>query len=192
MENSGQERESDGKALRAFAGGDSDAFRLIFDRYEDRVKTYLYCYFKLSDLAEDLTQETFLRLMRFARRNRNVWPEHDPVEGLLMYIAARAAADEFRKITRRLEADSTYAIFPRDQPSWKEAADSLSSIDIDVQRALAALPESLREVARLFYLEGYRGEAVAVMTGLSMPATWSRLFRSRKLLTIDLQGYERS
>src|SRR5258708_10121047 len=125
MENPDQERESDGKVLRAFVGGDRDAFRLIFDRYEDRVKTYLARYFKLSHRAEDVTQETFLRFMRLVKRNWNVWPEDESVEPLLMFIAARAAADEFRKERMRLDADTTHAIFPRDEPSWKEAAASL-------------------------------------------------------------------
>lgn len=192
MQSSDEERESDGKVLRAFAGGDNEAFRVIFDRYEDRVRTYMACYFKLSHHAEDITQETFLRFMRFVKRKRDVWPEHRPVEGLLMFIAARAAADEFNKQLKRLEADTAHAIFARDQPAWKEAAASLSAIAVDVQRALDALPDIVREVARLFYLEGFSGEDVSEMTGLSMSAVWSRLFRARKLLTIDLQKHERS
>lgn len=151
-------------------------------RYERRVATYLKRYFKLDDLAEDITQETFLRLFLHVKRYGNVWPEGESIAPMLMLIAAHAAIDYLRNEKTRLESDTKFAIFSVEEPAWAEAAASASAIGVDVQRALAALPAGLREVARLYFLNGYTGIEVAEMTQLPLATAWTKIFRARRLL----------
>ncbi len=178
---------SDGGILRELAAGKEERFHLLVARYERRVATYLRRYFRLDHRAEDITQETFLRLFLHVKRYGNVWPEGESVAPLLMLIAAHTAIDHLRKERRRLESDTKFAIFSVEEPAWAEAAASASAIVVDVQRALAALPPDLREVARLYFLQGYSGIEVAKMTQLPLATAKTKIFRARRLLTTFLQ-----
>jgi RNA polymerase sigma-70 factor (ECF subfamily) len=61
---------SDRELMLAFKEGDSEAFVALYDRYTRPLINFFYkmCYDRA--LAEDLTQETFLRLLRFRKRYR--------------------------------------------------------------------------------------------------------------------------
>lgn len=190
MERDSKRKPSDGELLRRFLADDPhdpDAFRLIFDRYEAPVKRYLMGYFKLDHRAEDVGQETFLRLLNRVEQHPGVWPEDESIEPLIMFIAARAAVDSLRAEGRLRRMDTKFAIFSADEASWKESAASISAIGIDVQRALAALPPSLREVAELYFLEDFIGAEVAEMTHSSLDAAKKQIGRARRRLQIHLK-----
>jgi DNA-directed RNA polymerase specialized sigma24 family protein len=197
MGNEGRTESDEGKAVPSDAAliaeivaGNLDGFHLLVERYEKKVTLYLSRYFKLTDSVEDVTQETFLRLfLRITKRPR-VWPEGESILPLLMFIAARAAAEDFRKLYRLRRMDrEALAIFSRDELFWAEAAASLSLLGIDVQRALDALPPDLHETAVLYILEGHSGADVAKMTHSSLDATWIRVHRARRLMMNFLERH---
>jgi RNA polymerase sigma factor (sigma-70 family) len=189
MKNERGASPSDAEILREFAAGTKDGFHLLVARYERRVATYLKRYFKLDDRAQDITQETFLRLFLHVKRHGNVWPEGESIAPMLMLIAAHAAIDDVRSERTRLESDTKFAFFSVEEPAWAEAAASASAIGVDVQRALAALPADFREVARLYFLNGYTGIEVAERTKLPLATAWTKIYRARRLLTTRLQKY---
>ncbi|SRR5216684_4185452 len=190
MERDGKRIPSDGEILRRFLADDPDdpdAFSLIFDRYEEPVSMYLTRYFKLTHRAADVAQETFIRLYQFVERHPGVWPEDESIEPLVMFMAARAAVDYIRRERRLSVMDTKFAIFSADESSWRESDASISAIGIDVQRALAALPPSLQEVARLYFLEDLSRADVAEMTESTLDITRGKISRARHLLTRHLQ-----
>jgi RNA polymerase sigma factor (sigma-70 family) len=187
MKNERGASPSDGEILREFAAGTRDRFHLLVGRYERRVATYLKRYLTVDDRAEDITQETFLRLFLHVKRYGNVWPEGESIAPMLMLIAAHAAIDDVRKERARLQTDTKFVVFSVEEPAWAEAAASASAIGLDVQRALAALPPELREVARLYFLQGYSGIEVAEMTQLPLALAKKRIFLARRLLTAVLR-----
>ncbi len=190
MERDGKRIPSDGEILRRFLADDPDdpdAFSLIFDRYEEPVSMYLTRYFKLTHRAADVAQETFIRLYQFVERHPGVWPEDESIEPLVMFMAARAAVDYIRGERRLSVMDTKFAIFSADESSWRESDASILAIGIDVQRALAALPPSLQEVARLYFLEDLSRADVAEMTESTLDITRGKISRARHLLTRHLQ-----
>ena len=190
MERDGKRIPSDGEILRRFLADDPDdpdAFSLIFDRYEEPVSMYLTRYFKLTHRAADVAQETFIRLYQFVERHPGVWPEDESIEPLVMFMAARAAVDYIRGERRLSVMDTKFAIFSADESSWRESDASILAIGIDVQRALAALPPSLQEVARLYFLEDLSRADVAEMTESTLDITRGKISRARQLLTRHLQ-----
>lgn len=190
MERDGKRIPSDGEILRRFLADDPDdpdAFSLIFDRYEEPVSMYLTRYFKLTHRAADVAQETFIRLYQFVERHPGVWPEDESIEPLVMFMAARAAVDYIRRERRLSVMDTKFAIFSADESSWRESDASILAIGIDVQRALAALPPSLQEVARLYFLEDLSRADVAEMTESTLDITRGKISRARHLLTRHLQ-----
>jgi Sigma-70 region 2 len=128
MKNERGASPSDGEILREFAAGTRDRFHLLVGRYERRVASYLKCYSGLDDRAEDITQETFLRLFLHVKRYGNVWPEGESIAPMLMLIAAHAAIDDLRKERARLQTDTKFVVFSVEEPAWAEAAASASAI----------------------------------------------------------------
>jgi RNA polymerase sigma-70 factor (ECF subfamily) len=102
------------------------------------------------DAADDLAQETFLKAWRMA----GTWRGEGSYEGWLLRIAWRSFLSERR---RRREP-------PLDEAAQRPVAAAAPELRLDVERALAALPERERAAALLCYGEGYsHGEAAAIL-----------------------------
>ena len=80
--------------------GDADAFGELYDRYVDLVYRYVYYRVGTSQLAEDLTSETFLRALR--RITSFTWQGHD-VGAWFVTIARNLIADHYKSGRYRLE-----------------------------------------------------------------------------------------
>jgi len=180
-ESAAEERVSDAELVRRFHGDDRDAFRLISVRYKARVLTYVRRYFKAEDRAEDVVQETFFRIFRKMKRDRNVCPEGETLEPLVISITARTAIDDLRMNTRRARHE-VLALFPVADPSDEEAYTIAREIEIDFRAALATLPPTLQRDVWLYFVAGYTGSDIARMTRSTVGATKMRISRARQLL----------
>jgi RNA polymerase sigma-70 factor (ECF subfamily) len=81
-------------------GGDAEAFGELYDRYVDLVYRYIYYRVGTSQLAEDLTSETFLRALR--RISTFTWQGRD-VGAWFVTIARNLIADHYKSGRYRLE-----------------------------------------------------------------------------------------
>jgi RNA polymerase sigma-70 factor (ECF subfamily) len=75
------------------------------------------------------------------------------------------------------------------EPDIHERGDPAGTpgLGIDLERAIATLPEGAREVFVLFEVEGYRHEDIARMTGIAVGTSKAQLFRARRLLRERLE-----
>ena len=132
--------------------------------------------------AEDATQETFLRVLRYQSRLAAV---EDP-KTWLARIAWRVAVDRSKQHGRMRE-------IPMDDPEkpFAEAVASHTPADEAVhgaqlgavlERLIAALPEKLRQPLILSTLEEMSPREVAATLGLNEAAVRSRVFRARQIL----------
>jgi RNA polymerase sigma-70 factor (ECF subfamily) len=158
----------DDRLVLALESRDQKALETLYDRYGDYV--YSVCLRMVGDvqLAEDLTQEVFLRLWRRpdlydAERGRFVtW---------LLSVARNRGIDERRSRGRR---------FKHESPPSLAAAESLATAAVEgedtavlseervvVQRALAKLPPEQQLAIRLAYFGGYTQQEIAL--GLNQP-----------------------
>jgi RNA polymerase sigma-70 factor (ECF subfamily) len=138
--------------------------------------------------AEDATQETFVRVLRYSRKLAGV----DGPKTWLARIAWRVAIDRSKQHGRRRE-------IPLEDPEkpLQEAASSGVSADevLDndqvgdlLQRLIAALPEKLREPLILSTIEEMSPREVAATLGINEAAVRSRVFRARQILKEKLDG----
>jgi len=132
--------------------------------------------------AEDATQETFLRVLRYSSKLSTV---EDP-KLWLARIAWRVAVDRGRQRGRRHE-------IAMDAP--EERAAEVASPDLSADRGIegtqagaalekliAALPEKLRQPLILSAIEEMSPAVVAATLGISEAAVRSRVFRARQIL----------
>jgi RNA polymerase sigma-70 factor (ECF subfamily) len=132
--------------------------------------------------AEDATQETFMRVVRYSSKLSSV----DDPKTWLARIAWRVAVDRSRQRGRARE-------IPLDDPDQpiQEVASSDASADQTVQgcqvnaaleRMIAALPEKLRQPLILSTIEEMSPREIATTLGLNEAAVRSRVFRARRIL----------
>ena len=179
------------ETLSAFRDGDPEALAAFFERYFDSIYGLaLYLLGERAD-AEDLTQEVFLRVRRAAAK---LDPDRDPLPWLRS-ITANLCRDYWRSFGTKLAARSVAVDSPaaaalaHGGPS-PEAALLDSEREAWVRRAIAALPESYREVLLLRDFEGIDHAEIAKITGDSPAAVRKRYSRALAKLAELLEETE--
>lgn len=160
--------------LRAFQRGDVEALGQVFDAYSRPVWSVAMSVLRNRELADEATQETFLRAWRAADRydaDRDLAP-------WLLTIARRTALDVLRRENRPTrgahepEQDVTVDL-PGIERAWETW---------EVRAALEQLPDDERQVAWLAHFHGMTHQQIATQTGVPVGTVKSRSFRAHKRL----------
>ncbi|MEJ7601939.1 MAG: RNA polymerase sigma factor [Kofleriaceae bacterium] len=186
MTDGGQPPDSD-QAERAWVDGlrrgEPAAFDQVFASYRRRLYAYLVRMTRRRDVAEDLHQETFLRLAQTARR---LAPD-TRLRAWLFTVAHRLVISWAR-------GQSVRAQLAGDLPAAEPVSEARSPLEViadsqtqlALERAFAALPAAYREVALLVGVEGMQPSEVAVILGQKPEAVRQRLARARTQLAAEL------
>jgi RNA polymerase sigma-70 factor (ECF subfamily) len=160
---------------------DPEALAAFFERYFDRVYGLVYRLLGDRTLAEDMTQEVFLKVHRAAHQ---LDPSRDPGPWL-MTIAHNACRDLWRsnawKLTRRtasLDGDSPLAATLSRGTNDPERELLAGERERLVQEALLKLPAPLRVAVVLHDYQGMGHEEIAVATGIHHAAARKRYSRA--------------
>ena len=169
--------------MERFCDGDSAAFDALFGRYSREIHRFLTRVVHDPALAEDLTQVTFLSLVR----SRDRYLRGSRVSPWLYAIATNAARDSLRHRRRRPE-DLT-----RDGETPRDAAEAPSTfrdpgLEKLVSAALEKLPASQREAVVLHRFHGLSFAEIAEALGTSVGAVKVRAHRGYEKLRELLQG----
>ena len=127
--------------------------------------------------AEDVYQEVFLRLLRDTTDFRD--EEH--LKAWLIRVTLNRCSDLRRSAWFRRTAPLEAA---------PDAAAPEDTDQADLWHAVARLPDELRTVIHLHYVEGYRTEEIAPLVGCRPATVRTRLHRARKQLKLDLEGMD--
>lgn len=178
------DRETELVLVARLRAGDPDAFDVVHDCFNVRLFNFLARLSRRREVAEDLLEETWLRLVA---RAAHLQP--DTRLGPWLFTVARNLHTSYRR-SRMLE-DSHSAgligLWPSGSaaPSpFDSAAASESGRRIDT--AIAALPVACREAVLLVVVEGLRPSDAAGVCGISPEAMRQRLSRARAALSASL------
>ncbi len=138
--------------------------------------------------AEDATQETFLRVVRYSSKLAEV---EDP-KTWLARIAWRVAVDRGKKYGRQREIalEDPEKPLPEIASSDATADDEMRGAQLSaaLEKLIAALPGKLREPLILSTIEDMSPREVAATLGINEAAVRSRVFRARQILKEKLAG----
>jgi RNA polymerase sigma-70 factor (ECF subfamily) len=183
--NSGVDRDTELALVERLRQGDADAFDEVYAAFNTRVFTFLLRLSRRRDVAEDLLEETWLRLVKHARRLRA-----DTRLGPWLFTVARNLYISYTR-SRFLEdsaAASLVALWPfsleRSSPFEAAAATELQR---RIERALAAMPAAAREVLLLVGVAGLDPADAADVCGITPEALRQRLHRARETLAKALE-----
>lgn len=172
---------SDRELMLAFQEGDSEAFVALYDRYTRPLINFFYkmCYDRV--LAEDLTQETFLRLLRFRGRYRP-----DATFRTFLYTVARnlwidrhrsrKAAPRTVSTELRVQEDGATVgdmVEGREQEVVKQLADR-EAAEL-VRTAVEDLPEGQRMVFLLAETQGLKYREISEILEIPIGTVKSRM-----------------
>ena len=153
--------------MERFCTGDKAAFPILFERYVGRVQAFLRPMVHEPALAEDLTQATFLSIVRA----RDRYTLGAPVGPWILTIAANAARDALRR--RRVERNAP----PEADEPIVHSQPTDHGLRRELEAALQELPVSQREVVVLHKVQGLSFEQVAQAVGITSTAARIRAHR---------------
>ena len=175
----------DAALVAEYLGGRRRAFHELADRYHLRLLNFIYRTIGDRDRAEDLVQETFVRVYRHLHR-------FDPTKKFSTWIytiASNLAKNELRNRSRNplvlfqtLKSNWDADHRPLEWEDPKNKPDDLyrkRHVKEKVEEAAAQLPEHHRVVFVLRELEGKTYEEIAEITGCNLGTVKSRLNRAR-------------
>ena len=172
---------SDEALMLEFQGGSREAFEQLFERFRGQ----LYGFFRRrlwaygEERAEDLTQETFLAVIRSSSRYEPRALVRTYLYGIAMNLLAAERRQRFR--------DS-----PPGQPSAEPRTNNAEEAGIWVRHALDKLNESEREILMLREYEQLSYSEIADLLKLPVNTVRSRLFRARMAMKGHLEPERRS
>jgi RNA polymerase sigma-70 factor (ECF subfamily) len=169
--------------LRRFQGGEVSAFEALLERYEQPLLRYVARYQPrgAQDLAQDLVQEVFLRLVRETPRLNGV----ENLSAWLYRVARNIAIDAARK-EERMERRNQLAASPEvlEPPESAVEKDEVAQI---VAAKLMGLPPQQRDVLILKIQEQKSYREISAITGLTPSNVGYLIHRGLKSLAGELR-----
>lgn len=181
---------NEAETFARFLAGDDAAFMELFDRYDRRLRLYCTKVVGNVEVAEDLTQELWERVIKL----RNNPPEvQEPVRYLLR-IARNLC---LKHIGRRRPTSSLDDLYESDHPV--SSIPEPSHLEELVKMAMEKLPFEQREVLILHNYCGYSYEDIATLRGETLGSVKMRALRARgrigrilsAFLALDNEGESR-
>lgn len=172
---------SDAALVEAARRGDMRAFERLYRLHSGRVLGLCLRMTRQRELAEDCVQQTFVRawknLAAFEGRSAfGTWLHRIAVNEVLTYRRNRGTRSEGSSLP--VDADG--------EDPFENVADVSVATDsgevMDMEKALAGLPEGARHVVVLQAVYGHSHEEVAEMLGIAVGTCKAQLHRGRKLL----------
>ena len=168
--------------------GDDEAFRLIFGRYGRPIISFIYDMVGRRDLAEELTQETFVRAYKSLKALRDDTKLSTWLFGIAKNVARESLRYKHRETDRiGFDDDRVLELSDGKLPPDRELLDK--ELNGVIQDALGALDEDKRLVFTLKIFQQRSYEGIAEITGFSIPKLKTDLHRARTEMRRRIRPY---
>ncbi|WP_316841344.1 RNA polymerase sigma-70 factor [Pedobacter gandavensis] len=163
--------------------GEETAFSELYDRYSDAISAHIRKFVNSSDLAEDLTQEVFIKVWQCKSRL-------DEVRSIKAYLFIMARNHTINSLKKAMRSDVAMAevinSFVEQRNDTEEELLSKEYLEY-LEKALSDLPYRTREVFRLCRQEGKSYDEVAFALGISRNAVKNHMVGSMKILSASVK-----
>jgi RNA polymerase sigma-70 factor (ECF subfamily) len=163
-------------------GGDRSAERALYDAHVDRVYRLTFRMTGSADLAEDFTQDAFVRAFAHLPEFRG----ESSFSTWLHAIAVSVVLNGMRKVKRLREREVELEAAGEMGVEGREAEPDLKQ---RLRRAIDGLPDHARTVFLMHDLEGYTHEEIGEVLGIPSGTSKARLFRARAALREELADF---
>lgn len=150
---------------------DQEAFAILFGHFAPRLKSFLIARGESPEAAEDLAQETMVRMWH---RAGSFDPARADVSTWLFAIARNLKIDTFRQ-NRRAALNVDDFLLTAEEPVRPEEVLIGREARDRVQGAMRSLPAEQLDLVRLSFFEGHSHGEIAALTGIPLGTVKSRL-----------------
>ncbi|MBW6458848.1 MAG: sigma-70 family RNA polymerase sigma factor [FCB group bacterium] len=172
---------TDEELVARFQQGDERAYIELVKRYKDRLLNFVYRYLNSHEQAEDVVQDTLMKLYTSAHMYREI----AKFSTWIFTIAANLAKSELRRIKRRRVVsihdfgfdDKEYEIPSEVYSPEKETTSSYG--EKQIQQAIDTLPDQFKTVIILREVQQLSYEEISQILGVSIGTVKSRINRGR-------------
>ena len=158
--------------------GDNDCIKELVERYKSKIYTYILLNVKDSELAGDIFQETFIKVIKSLKKGR--YMEKGIFMSWVVRIAHNLIVDHYRK-DRHMKLTSTDQtdadIFNSKKFADKNVEDIMvqSRIEFEVRQLINELPKDQKEVILLRHYGEMSFKEIADQTGVSINTALGRM-----------------
>jgi len=175
--------------IQQYLNGNNDAFETLLLKYKQRIFSFIYSKIKDRDLADDIFQETFVKVIKTLKKG--TYSDEGRFLSWVMRIAHNLIVDHFRRKQRmpRYEShDAQKDVFYRVSEPSQNMEDALIDFQIkeDLHTLMEELPENQLEVLRMRLFQDMSFKEIAERTNVSINTSLGRmrygLINLRKLI----------
>jgi len=180
---------NDNELVQKFIEGDQNSLEILINRHKSRIFSYILLIVKNQELAEDVFQETFIKVIRSLKRGKYV--ENGKFVSWVLRIAHNLIIDHFRKVKLQgtVSNDSTEVDIFNSQKFSEETIEDQMVVDQilnDVKGLIKELPDDQQQVIYMRHYMGLSFKEIADQTGVSINTALGRmryaLINMRKLI----------
>lgn len=181
--------------IQSYLGGEEKSFEILLKRHQNRVYNYIFMMVKDADLANDIFQDTFVKVINTLKKGK--YNDEGKFLPWVMRIAHNLAIDYFRKSAKmpmvgkkkkQNDDNDDFDIFQVIKLVDLNVEDVIveEQIHADVRKLVELLPEEQKEVVKMRHFMGMSFKDIADSTGVSINTALGRmryaLINLRKLI----------
>ncbi len=182
----------DAEILRRCLAGDERAYRALIERYQRQVFSVALRMLRRAEDAEDVTQETFIRVFQALDR----YDPARPFAAWLFTISARLCIDHIRRrkqspislVQRDIETQEERTIEVVDPGLGPDETTARREEERRMQKLIDSLPPHYRIVVMMRHQQDLSYEEIAAALALPLGTVKARIHRARALLKRSLEG----
>jgi RNA polymerase sigma-70 factor (ECF subfamily) len=180
---------NDNELVQRFIKGDQDSLEILIVRHKSRVFSYILLIVKNQELAEDIFQETFIKVIRSLKRGKYI--DNGKFVSWVLRISHNLIIDHFRKekLNGTISNDSSdIDIFNSQKFAEETIEDKMVTAQIlyEVKCLVSELPEDQQQVIHMRHYMGLSFKEIAEQTDVSINTALGRmryaLINLRKLI----------
>ncbi len=169
---------SDEELVQRYQTGSQEAFEELLTRHQERVFKYIYLVVRNEALANDLFQDTFVKVIMFIKQRRYV--ENGRFLPWVIRIAHNVMMDNFRKEQPEVSIhrqDHPFDLLNNVRLSDPSVEDDLIQQQLlsEVKEMITYLPDSQREVVQMRFYDNMSFKEIADKTGVSINTALGRM-----------------
>lgn len=175
-------KQADQVLIRQYVKGNENAFEVLLSRYQEKVFSYIMMMVRDTDLANDIFQETFFKVIRTLKKGK--YNEEGKFLPWVMRIAHNLMIDHFRK-EKKLPTvkqyvgleDDEFDIFSTISDGLPTVEDEIATDQIrnDVRKLVNLLPEEQKQVVIMRHYLNMSFKEISQVTDVSINTALGRM-----------------
>lgn len=170
--------KSDKELIERYQDGDVHSFELLIGRYQKQVYSYILTLVKDKQLAEDVFQDTFVKVIQTVKSKS--YKDDGRFVQFAMRIAHNLVIDHFRKENRipTVESSSEDYNYIDNVPITDHSVEQgmiIDQVHADLHRMITFLPDEQREVLRMRIFDDMSFKDIADITNVSINTALGRM-----------------